>query len=178
MATCWVLQYNLAHTSSCHSTSFGFALMTSNLYSTLLVERNSFFIPLYIGVGVPCLPTLTLAMHKIHMFVCIAQHCNVPLGSKATNLQHGWCMSHTMLCNIQKLLYACPFGPSIWVRNRVIDFVGSLWVTIITRWQVELLFGGSKHLWAFQGTNLGVHILCPRERLDGFCLVALDLYTW
>jgi hypothetical protein len=35
------------------------------LYSTLLVERHFFLIPLYVGVGVSCLLVPTLALHKV-----------------------------------------------------------------------------------------------------------------
>jgi hypothetical protein len=45
-----------------------------NSYSTLFVERYSFFNPLYVGASVPCLPALTLALQKILVLVCIAQH--------------------------------------------------------------------------------------------------------
>ena len=45
-----------------------------NSYSTLLVERNSFFNHVYVGAGVPCLPVPTLALHKIPVLACIAQH--------------------------------------------------------------------------------------------------------
>jgi hypothetical protein len=45
-----------------------------NLYSTLLVERYFSFNLFYVGVGVPCLPTPTLALHKVIVLACIAQH--------------------------------------------------------------------------------------------------------
>ena len=36
-----------------------------NLYSTLLIEQYSFFIPLYVEARVPCLLVPTLALHKV-----------------------------------------------------------------------------------------------------------------
>ena len=51
-----------------------------NSNSILLVDRKSSFIPLYVGVGVPCLPISTLALHKVHILLCIAQHLLVELG--------------------------------------------------------------------------------------------------
>ena len=51
-----------------------------NSYYTLLVEWYSFFNPLYVGARVPCLQVPTLALHKILVLACIAQHILAELG--------------------------------------------------------------------------------------------------
>ena len=51
-----------------------------NSYSTLLGERNSFIGPLYLGVGVPCFPVPTLALHIVFVMACSAQHRLAELG--------------------------------------------------------------------------------------------------
>ena len=50
-----------------------------NSYSTLWVEPYSFFNPFYVQIGVPCLPIPTLALHKVLVLACIAQHLLVKL---------------------------------------------------------------------------------------------------
>ena len=51
-----------------------------NSYSTLLVERNSFLSPLYVGADVSCLLLLTLALHIVPIMACNAQHRLAELG--------------------------------------------------------------------------------------------------
>jgi hypothetical protein len=58
-----------------------------NLYSTLLVERYSFFNPLYVGAGVPCLPVPILELHKVYVLACITQHLLAELAGIRTICQ-------------------------------------------------------------------------------------------
>ena len=58
-----------------------------NSYSTLLTERNFFFILLCVKVGMSCLPILSLALHKVIVLACIAQNLFV-------ELDNNFAMSH------------------------------------------------------------------------------------
>ena len=58
-----------------------------NSYSTLLVERNFFLSPLYIGVGVPCLLLPTLELHIVFVMACNAQHRLAELGGNLAMYQ-------------------------------------------------------------------------------------------
>ena len=53
---------------------------TQNSYFILLVEQDSFFIPLYVGAWMPFFIVLTLTLHKVPMLACIAQHILVEMG--------------------------------------------------------------------------------------------------
>jgi hypothetical protein len=55
-------------------TTFDIVKANQNTCSTLLLEENFFFVSLYIGVEVPCLPIPTLELHKVQVLVCIAQY--------------------------------------------------------------------------------------------------------
>ena len=101
-------------------------------YTTLLVKRN-FFIPLYIGVGVPCFLVSTLALHKIPVLTCNAQHFFLAkLGGNLTifHWKAGLLVSNTdaiwAIPWSTTLVNACPFGPSDWAWSEVVNFVGSL----------------------------------------------------
>ena len=43
-------------------------------------KKTLFFKSLYVGVGAPCLPITTLALHKVHVLACIGQHLLVEFG--------------------------------------------------------------------------------------------------
>ena len=58
-----------------------------NLYSTLLVERYSFFNLLYVRDGVSCLPVPILVLHKVYVLACITQHLLVELAGIRTICQ-------------------------------------------------------------------------------------------
>ena len=50
-----------------------------------------------------CLPIPSLALHKVHVLACIAQHHLgglVGMGSMVISLQYRCAMCHTMLCKI------------------------------------------------------------------------------
>ena len=66
-----------------------------------------------------------------------------------------------MLCKIRRICLALQSCPGVRVRNGVIYFDGSMRIAIITRWQVEFLFGGPKQLRQFQYTVHDVRVLCP-----------------
>ena len=82
-----------------------------NSSSTLMVEQNSFFIPLYVEARVPCLlvPTLRHYINSMYLLassnifwrnrVAILQ-C-MTLGKRAINLQHQCGMSRIVLCKIK-----------------------------------------------------------------------------
>ena len=77
-----------------------------NTCSTLLLEGN-FFVSLYIGAEVPCLPIPTLKLHKVRVLVCIAQYHLAEFGGirkQVVNLQHRCALCHTMLWKIKGLL--------------------------------------------------------------------------
>lgn len=76
---------------------------------TLLVKQDVFFLPLYVGVGIPYLLVLTLALHGVFVLAYMTQHLLAELGAilqcaivKKGNqsLAPMWC-GHTMICKIQ-----------------------------------------------------------------------------
>ena len=58
-----------------------------NLYSTLLVEQNSFLNPLYVDTCVSCLLLPTLALHIVRTMAYNAQHRLAELGGNLTVCQ-------------------------------------------------------------------------------------------
>jgi hypothetical protein len=58
-----------------------------NLYSTLSVERYSFFNSLYVEAGVLCLPVPILVLLKVYVLACITKHLLVELAGIRTICQ-------------------------------------------------------------------------------------------
>ena len=124
-------------------------------------KGDFFFLSSYIGVEVPCLLVPTLAQSPCNGLHCPTsfgrvgwQPYNVPLVIRVVNFQH-WCgMYYTMPCIIQGLLCACLLlFPCGWMRNGVVHFVRSMWVTFNIGWQFQFLCGETKQLCALQVTN-------------------------
>ena len=99
---------------------------SQKLYFTLFVKGNSFFNPLYVGAGVPCLPISTLALHKVPTLVCIAQHLLAKLGGNLAIFQweEGHLVSNTdVVCatpcsvEVEDFSMHVLFSLGIWARN-------------------------------------------------------------
>ena len=122
--------------TTCQSSTYSFVLpltqrlmpsgQNQNLYFILLVERYSFFNPLYVGVGMPFLPFLTLALHKVPILACIAQHLLAKLDGNIVICQ--W--KEGQLVSNNNVVFATPcsvdfkdssmhvfFNPSVRARN-------------------------------------------------------------
>ena len=78
-AMSWVLQASPTHTSSCCYSHVVWA--KPKLVFHIVGGMTLLFHTLYVGTWLPCLLVLTLALHKVHVLACNAQHLLVELGA-------------------------------------------------------------------------------------------------
>jgi hypothetical protein len=82
-----------------------------NSYSTLLVDRNCFLSPLYVGAGVSYLLLPTLALHIVLVMAYNAQHCLAELGG---NLQIAYYnMQWSILYSVDYHIHGKPLSSSL-----------------------------------------------------------------